>query len=150
MSDHNLKEIGLKVTSPRLKVLEILEQTASSHLSAEEIYQQLQESGGNVSMATVYRVLTQFEAAGILIKHKFDDDHAVYELDQGEHHDHLICNICQRVEEFVDPVIEERQQRIAEKAGFEITHHTLNIYGICNRHDSAHQDQSHENTKTDK
>jgi len=147
MMNHELKEAGLKVTSPRVKVLEIFEAASSSHLSAEDIYQQLKSDARDVSMATIYRVLTQFEAAGIIIKHKFEDDYAVYELDQGEHHDHLICNNCQRVEEFIDPVIEERQKEIADKAGFDITHHTLTIYGVCRRHDCPYRKKSDSSKK---
>jgi len=127
----DLKKAGLKATVPRLKILSILEQNAASHMSAEDVYKALLESGEDVGLATVYRVLTQFEQAGILDRHHFAEGHSVFELNQGEHHDHLLCVKCGKVEEFVDEVIEARQEAIAEKAGFEITQHSLYIYGIC-------------------
>ena len=126
-----LKSVGLKVTLPRQKILDILEQSEKNHLSAEDVYHKLREAGKDVGLATVYRVLAQFEAAGIVKKLNFEDDRAVYELDQGDHHDHLVCVKCGRVEEFVDDVIEARQSEIAEKAGFVMTDHALNIYGLC-------------------
>jgi Fur family ferric uptake transcriptional regulator len=127
----NLKKAGLKVTIPRVKILEILESAKAHHLSAEDVYRVLLESGEDIGLATVYRVLTQFEEAGLVNRHNFEGGHSVFELDHGRHHDHLVCVKCGRVEEFVDPVIEERQQAIADKAGYEITDHSLNIYGIC-------------------
>lgn len=126
-----LKEAGLKITLPRLKVLQILEQTRDRHLSAEEVYKALLDMGEDVGLATVYRVLTQFEAAGLVSRHNFEGGHSVFELSQGEHHDHLVCVKCGRVEEFIDDIIEERQQMIAEQAHFKMTDHALNIYGIC-------------------
>jgi Fur family transcriptional regulator, ferric uptake regulator len=126
-----LKDAGLKITTPRLKVLQILEQSSKHHLSAEAVYKALLETGDDVGLATVYRVLTQFESAGLVIRHNFEGNHSVYELCHGEHHDHLVCVKCGRVEEFVDDVIEDRQQRIAEKAGFLMTDHALNIFGLC-------------------
>ncbi|KTD28768.1 ferric iron uptake transcriptional regulator [Legionella israelensis] len=126
-----LKEAGLKITLPRLKILQILEQTRERHLSAEDIYKALLEMGEDVGLATVYRVLTQFEAAGLVARHNFEGGHSVFELSQGEHHDHLVCVKCGRVEEFVDDIIEERQRMIAEHAQFKMTDHALNIYGIC-------------------
>ena len=131
MNNQELREAGLKVTLPRLKILQLFEQGSKSHLSAEAIYQCLKESGEDVGLATVYRVLTQFVTAGLVIRHNFENDHAVFELNQGEHHDHLVCVKCGRVEEFVDKVIEEHQHKIAKKAKFKMTHHSLNIYGFC-------------------
>lgn len=126
-----LKDAGLKITMPRVKVLQILEQSSLHHLSAEDVYKALLEMGEDVGLATVYRVLTQFEAAGLVSRHNFEGGHSVYELKQGEHHDHLVCIKCGRVEEFVDALIEERQQLIAKKASFKMTDHALNIYGFC-------------------
>lgn len=131
MDNSNLKKAGLKVTTPRLKILQILENATEHHLSAEDVYRILLESGDDTGLATVYRVLTQFEEAGLVIRHNFEGGYSVFELDHGQHHDHLVCVKCGRVEEFVDPVIEERQQTIAKKAGYTITDHSLNIYGIC-------------------
>jgi Fur family ferric uptake transcriptional regulator len=133
MDNSNLKKAGLKVTLPRLKILEILEQSPDHHLSAEDIFKVLMESGEEIGLATVYRVLTQFEEAGLVARHNFEGGQSVFELDHGEHHDHLVCVKCGRVEEFVDNVIEKRQEEIASGAGFTITDHSLNIYGICPR-----------------
>lgn len=126
-----LKNAGLKITLPRLKILHILEQSHNHHLSAEDVYKALLEMGDDVGLATVYRVLTQFEAAGLVARHNFEGGHSVFELSQGEHHDHLVCVTCGRVEEFFDEVIEQRQKIIAEQSGFQMTDHDLNIYGIC-------------------
>ncbi|MBS0289366.1 MAG: ferric iron uptake transcriptional regulator [Proteobacteria bacterium] len=131
LENKDLKKAGLKVTVPRLKILNILENTAARHISAEEVYKKLLESGDDVGLATVYRVLTQFEAAGLVIRHRFDSGHAVFELDEGDHHDHMVCVKCERVEEFVDKIIEERQLAIAQSYGFKITDHCLYLYGIC-------------------
>lgn len=130
MSDE-LKKAGLKVTVPRVKILEILENSDEHHFSAEDIYRILSGAGEEVSLATIYRVLTQFEAAGIVVRHNFEGGHSVFEIDQGDHHDHLVCIKCGRVTEFVDDVIESRQKDVAEKYNFEITDHSLNLYGIC-------------------
>ena len=126
-----LKNAGLKITLPRLKVLQILENSGNHHLSAEGVYKALLETGDDVGLATVYRVLTQFEVAGLVSRHNFEGGFSVFELSQGDHHDHLVCIQCGFVEEFVDEVIEQRQKAIAEKAGFKMTDHALNIYGIC-------------------
>ncbi len=126
-----MKKAGLKVTLPRIKILEILEKSKEHHLSAEDIYRVLLESGDDIGLATVYRVLTQFEEAGLVVRHHFEGGQSVFEMDHGTHHDHLVCVKCGRVEEFVDEVIEERQEEIAKTAGFSITDHSLNIYGIC-------------------
>ncbi|MFN7096416.1 MAG: ferric iron uptake transcriptional regulator [Gammaproteobacteria bacterium] len=131
MDNQDLRKAGLKVTIPRLKILEILEKASVRHVSAEDVYRILLESGDDVGLATVYRVLTQFEAAGLVKRQNFEGGHSVFELEQGEHHDHLVCVKCGHVEEFVDKMIEERQASIASNAGFEMTDHSLNIYGIC-------------------
>jgi Fur family ferric uptake transcriptional regulator len=126
-----LKDLGLKVTLPRLKVLQILEQSKQHHLSAEDVYKALLAMGEDVSLATVYRVLTQFEISGLIHRHNFEGGFSVFELSHGEHHDHLVCVTCGRVEEFVDEVIEQRQKVIAQQAQFKMTNHALNIYGVC-------------------
>ena len=131
MTSKELREAGLKATLPRRKILEVMESHESGHLSAEDIYRLLQETGEDVGLATVYRVLTQFEAAGLVAKHHFEGGTSVFELNQGTHHDHILCVKCGRVDEFVDETIEERQRLIAEKAGFSMTDHCLYIYGIC-------------------
>lgn len=132
MTNQELKKVGLKVTLPRLKILQILEQSQNHHMSAEDVYHSLVAAGEDVGVATVYRVLTQFETAGLVTRLNFEGGHSVFELNQGEHHDHLVCIQCGKVEEFVDEIIEERQQKIAIQAGFSITDHSLNIFGICN------------------
>ncbi len=131
MESQDLKKVGLKATLPRIKILGILEYTSLRHMSAEDVYKALLDSGEEVGLATVYRVLTQFEAAGLVSRHHFEGGHSVFELNEGEHHDHILCVQCGRVDEFVDEVIEERQRRIAEEAGYSITDHSLYIYGIC-------------------
>lgn len=131
MDKSNLKKAGLKITLPRRKILEILENAADHHLSAEDIVRELSASGDDIGLATVYRVLTQFQEAGLVIRHYFESGQSVYELDHGTHHDHLVCVKCGRVEEFVDDVIETRQTEIALRSGYQITDHSLNIYGIC-------------------
>lgn len=128
-----LKEAGLKITLPRLKVLHILEQSRDHHISAEGVYKALLEMGEDVGLATVYRVLTQFETAGLVTRHNFEGGYSVFELNQGQHHDHLVCIRCGFVEEFFDEVIEQRQKIIAERAQFQMTNHALNIYGLCQK-----------------
>ena len=132
MGSSDLREAGLKATLPRVKILEIMEQSSVRHLSAEDLYKALLEEGEDVGIATIYRVLTQFESAGLVTRHHFEGGISVFELNQGEHHDHILCIKCGKVEEFVDEVIEQRQKDIAEKSGFSMTDHSLNIYGICN------------------
>lgn len=127
----DLKSIGLKATLPRLKILELFEQSHKRHMTAEEVYRLLSDEGQDIGLATVYRVLTQFEQAGLLIRHHFDSDKAVFELNQGEHHDHLVCLQCGKVEEFFDAEIEKRQTRIAKERGFAIRDHSLHIYADC-------------------
>ena len=133
MEGKDLRQAGLKVTLPRLKILEILERTATRHLSAEEIYKCLIESHEDIGLATVYRVLTQFEAAGLVARHHFENGMAVFELNQGAHHDHIVCMDCGHVEEFVDTDIEARQKAIAERLHFSIQEHSLVLYGRCQR-----------------
>ncbi|WP_455375833.1 ferric iron uptake transcriptional regulator [Kaarinaea lacus] len=131
MGNLDLREAGLKATVPRVKILEIMEQSKLRHFSAEDIYKALLDEGEEVGIATIYRVLTQFESAGLVTRHHFEGGISVFELDHGEHHDHILCIKCGRVEEFVDNVIEQRQKAIAAEAGFSMTDHSLNIYGIC-------------------
>lgn len=131
MDNSDLRKVGLKVTIPRTKILDMLEQSPEKHLSAEDIYKALMEAGDDVGLATVYRVLAQFEAAGLVNRLNFEGGQSVFELNQGEHHDHIICIKCHKVEEFTDDDIEERQKAIAKKMGYEITDHALNIFGIC-------------------
>lgn len=126
----DLKKVG-KITLPRQKILQILESAEPHHMSAQDVYKTLLDAGEDVALATVYRVLTQFEEAGLIKKHNFEGDYSVFEIDQGLHHDHLVCVECGYVEEFVDENIEERQENIASQAGFIITDHNLTIYGIC-------------------
>jgi len=131
METQDLRKAGLKVTVPRMKILEMLASSENRHMSAEDLYKALIEAGEEIGLATVYRVLTQFEDAGLITRHHFETGQSVFELDEGEHHDHLLCAKCGRVEEFVDEVIEERQIHIAESRGFRMTDHSLYIYGIC-------------------
>jgi len=131
LDKQNLKDAGLKATLPRVKILEVLEQTDNTHMSAEDICNVFAENNEDIALATVYRVLTQFEAAGMVCRHRFEDGRAVFELNRGDHHDHLVCMKCGEVVEFVDSIIEERQEQIAKDAGFEMTDHCLYIYGIC-------------------
>lgn len=127
----DLKRAGLKTTVPRLKILEILESAEHPHVTAEEVYKRLLAAGEDVGLATVYRVLTQFEAARLVIRHNFEGGRSVFEINRGGHHDHMVCMECGTVFEFYDPAIEERQKRVAEKAGFSIDDHSLYLYGVC-------------------
>ncbi len=131
MESRDLKKAGLKATLPRIKILHMLEQSKARHLSAEDVYKALLDTGEDVGLATVYRVLTQFEAAGLVTRHHFESGHSVFEVNEGKHHDHMLCVKCGKIEEFVDEVIEERQRAIAKKAGYTMTDHSLYIYGIC-------------------
>ena len=126
-----LKDSGLKVTGPRLKILDLFEAHAEEHLSAEDVYRILLEQGVEIGVATIYRVLTQFEQAGILQRHHFETGKAVYELDKGDHHDHIVCVKCGSVHEFHNPEIEALQDRIAEENGSRIVDHALYMYGVC-------------------
>ena len=126
--DAELKKAGLKVTLPRLRILELLEDGDKAHLSAEEIYRRLIDAGEEVGLATVYRVLTQFEQAGICIRHNFEEGHAVYELTPSDHHDHMVCLNTGDVIEFTDDIIEERQRKLAQERGYEIIDHSMVLY----------------------
>ena len=143
MEGKDLRKAGLKVTLPRLKILEILEGSNTRHLSAEDIYRILLESNEDIGLATVYRVLTQFEQAGLLVRHHFESGKAVFELNEGKHHDHLVCMQCGRVEEFMDGGIEERQHAVAKRLGFEISDHALILYGHCRKPNCPNQKRAH-------
>ncbi|MBY0437471.1 MAG: ferric iron uptake transcriptional regulator [Burkholderiales bacterium] len=134
-----LKTIGLKVTTPRLRILNLFETSQVRHMTAEEVYRQLAKDGVDVGLATIYRVLTQFEQAGLLERHHFEGGRAVFELRQGGHHDHLVCLQCGRVEEFYDPQIERRQEKVAAERGFAIIDHSLYLYAECRTVDCAHR-----------
>jgi Fur family transcriptional regulator, ferric uptake regulator len=135
----DLKNIGLKATLPRLRILELFEKSEVRHLSAEEVYRLLLNEGTDTGLATVYRVLTQFEQAGLLVRHHFESGKAVFELNRGEHHDHLVCMQCGRVEEFHDAEIEKRQIKIAESRGFRIHDHSLHLYADCTKKNCPHK-----------
>lgn len=125
----NLRKAGLKVTLPRMKILQLLENSDEHHLTAEAIYRELLEAGEEIGLATVYRVLTQFEAAGLVNRHHFEGGQAVFELNRGEHHDHMVCSRTGKVVEFYDEIIEQRQKIIAKEHGFKIADHSLILYG---------------------
>ena len=133
--EQELKNVGLKATAPRMRILELFQKAQESgavrHLTAEDIYKQLVAENIEVGLATVYRVLTQFEAAGLIVRHYFGNDRATYEMYDGAHHDHIVCTRCGRVEEFVDKEIEKRQKQIAVRLGFELEGHSLALYGVC-------------------
>lgn len=137
MKNQDLKRAGLKVTLPRMKILEILENSDKRHLSAEDIYKILIETGDEIGLATIYRVLTQFENAALVNRHHFETGQAVFEINKGHHHDHLVCVKCGKIVEFVDDEIENKQKEIAKREGFRITDHALIIYGICNNENCA-------------
>ncbi|MGB0495397.1 MAG: ferric iron uptake transcriptional regulator [Kangiellaceae bacterium] len=128
MSGQQLKDVGLKVTLPRIKILQILENSEERHLSAEDVYKMLITAGDDVGLATVYRVLTQFEAAGLVTRHNFEDGHAVFELSSEHHHDHMVCVDTNEVIEFVNEEIEELQHKIADEMGYELVDHSLVLY----------------------
>jgi Fur family transcriptional regulator, ferric uptake regulator len=128
---HDLKNIGLKATLPRLKILNLFETSKVRHLTAEDVYKMLLNEGMDIGLATVYRVLTQFEQAGLLMRHHFETGKAVFELKEGGHHDHLLCLQCGRLEEFYDAEIEKRQEEIAKERGFTIHDHSLHLYADC-------------------
>ena len=132
MESSDIKNAGLKLTLPRMKILELLEKSDDRHLKAEDIYKMLLDSGEEIALATVYRVLTQFESAGLVTRHHFEGGRAVFELNDGEHHDHLVDISTGRVVEFYDEVIEQRQREIAKKYNFTITEHTMVLYGQFN------------------
>ena len=132
-----LKSLGLKVTGPRRTILEIFQRGERRHLSAEDVYRVLVEERQDIGLATVYRVLTQFQQAGLLARNHFESGKAVFELCEGGHHDHLVCMTCGHVEEFYDPAIEERQQQIAAARGFRLEDHALSLYAVCTKPDCA-------------
>ena len=138
-TSNDLKTAGLKATLPRLKILNLFEQGNVRHLSAEDVYKILINEGLEIGLATVYRVLTQFEQAGLLTRHHFESGKAVFELNQGGHHDHLVCLQCARVEEFYDAEIEKRQINIAENLGFNIREHSLYLYADCTKINCPHK-----------
>ncbi len=128
VENSELRKAGLKVTLPRVKILQLLDAAESRHMSAEDVYKSLMESGEDVGLATVYRVLTQFESAGLVVRHNFDGGHAVFELGDGDHHDHMVCVDTGEVIEFVDKEIEDLQHAIAERHGFKLVDHNLVLY----------------------
>lgn len=141
MSDNpsELKASGLKATLPRLKILQIFQNSSVRHLTAEDVYKVLLADNMDVGLATVYRVLTQFEQAGILSRNHFETGKAIFELNEGSHHDHLVCLDCGRVEEFFDDEIEKRQKKIAESRGFQLAEHALALYGHCTKTACPHR-----------
>jgi Fur family transcriptional regulator, ferric uptake regulator len=139
---HDLKTIGLKATLPRLKILNLFENSDVRHLTAEDVYKVLLQEGMDIGLATIYRVLTQFEQAGILMRHHFESGKAVFELNEGKHHDHLVCLECGRVEEFYDAEIEKRQMKVAKDHGFSIHEHSLQIYADCIKPDCPYRPKS--------
>ena len=134
-----LKNTGLKATGPRLKILEVFQSANQRHLSAEDVYRLLLDDKADIGLATVYRVLMQFEQAGLLLRSNFESGKAVYELDAGQHHDHLVCLDCGRVEEFMDAEIERRQHDIASSRGFKLQEHALALYAHCTRKDCQYR-----------
>lgn len=142
----DLKSIGLKATYPRLKILDLFhklqEDGAPRHVTAEDVYRHLLADGLDIGLATVYRVLTQFEQAGLLQRHHFESGKSIFELNEGTHHDHLVCLDCGRVEEFYDPEIEKRQQKIAEQHGFTVREHALYLYVECKKPNCQHRKQA--------
>lgn len=140
----HIRAAGLKVTLPRIKILELFQKRAQSpspihHLSAEEVHQALLDENLEVGLATVYRVLTQFEQSGMLKRSHFETGKAVYELNEGEHHDHIVCMTCGHIEEFLDPAIEARQVAIAQQRGFILQEHSLSLYGVCTKANCEHK-----------
>lgn len=136
---HDLKTSGLKATLPRLKILDLFETSGVRHMTAEDVYKLLLKEGMDIGLATIYRVLTQFEQAHILIRHHFEGGKAVFELNEGGHHDHLVCVQCGHVEEFYDPEIERRQVKIAKERGFNLHEHSLQLYADCIKQDCPHK-----------
>ena len=131
VENQELRKAGLKVTLPRVKIMQILESAESRHMSAEDVYKALRDADEDVGLATVYRVQIQFESAGLVTRHHFEGGHSVFEMMPDDHHDHVVCTKCGRVEEFYDEIIEQQQSKAAEKLGFTISDHSLYIYGLC-------------------
>jgi len=138
-SSSDLKNAGLKATLPRLRIINLFETSKLRHMTAEDVYRQLLSEGLDIGLATIYRVLTQFEQAGLLVRHHFESGKAVFELNEGQHHDHIVCLSCGRVEEFCDADIEKRQRRIARDRGFELREHALYLYAECLKPDCPHR-----------
>ena len=134
-----LKSNGLKATVPRMKILDVFQRGGQRHMTAEDVFRQLLNDNADIGLATVYRVLTQFEQAGILSRNHFESGKAVYELNEGQHHDHMVCLDCGRVEEFYDPEIEQRQQAVAQAKGFVIADHALSLYAHCTQNPCPHR-----------
>lgn len=134
-----LKSSGLKATLPRIKILEVFQQAVQRHLTAEDVYKVLLADGSDVGLATVYRVLMQFEQAGILSRNHFESGKSVFELNEGKHHDHLVCLDCGRVEEFFDAEIEKRQRAVAQSRGFDLQEHALSLYAVCAKKSCPHK-----------
>ncbi len=137
----DLKSSGLKATLPRIKILEVFQRTTDRHMTAEDVYKALLMEGADIGLATVYRVLMQFEQAGLLSRSHFESGKAVFELNQGQHHDHLVCVTCGRVEEFFDAEIEARQRSVAQTRGFELQDHALALYAVCTKTACPHKPQ---------
>jgi Fur family ferric uptake transcriptional regulator len=140
VESNDLKKAGLKITLPRMKILEILGSAEPRHMSAEDIYRRLLDSHEDIGLATVYRVLTQFESAGLVTRHHFEGATAVFELNEGGHHDHIVCMDCGKVEEFMDTEIEKRQRDIAMSKGFELSDHSMILFGRCTKQDCPAKD----------
>lgn len=134
-----LKSSGLKATLPRIKILEVFQKTSQRHMAAEDVYRALLADQADIGLATVYRVLMQFEQAGLLTRSNFESGKSVFELNQGQHHDHLVCLTCGRVEEFYDPAIEARQRAVAQERGFSLADHSLALYAECVKPDCPHR-----------
>ncbi len=134
-----LKSSGLKATLPRIKILEVFQSTTRRHMTAEDVYKSLLIDGADIGLATVYRVLMQFEQAGLLTRSNFESGKSVFELNEGQHHDHLVCLTCGRVEEFYDPDIETRQRAVAEARGFDLQDHSLALYARCTKVECPHR-----------
>ncbi|MBM3389342.1 MAG: ferric iron uptake transcriptional regulator [Betaproteobacteria bacterium] len=134
-----LKSSGLKATLPRIKILEVFQKTTLRHMTAEDVYRALLAEDADIGLATVYRVLMQFEQAGLLTRSHFESGKSVFELNEGQHHDHLVCLSCGRVEEFYDPAIEARQRAVAQERGFELADHSLALYAECRKRDCPHR-----------
>ena len=140
-SNENLKQAGLKATLPRIAILNLLETATNRHMSVDEMHRELIKDGEDIGLATVYRVLTQFENAGLVMRHNFDNGHSVFELSTEDHHDHLRCLTCGQIFEFLDENLEARQQTIADKLGFVIRDHSMILYGACQRTNCEHRQQ---------
>jgi Fur family ferric uptake transcriptional regulator len=134
-----LKNSGLKATLPRIKILEVFQKSEERHMTAEDVFKALLTEGADIGLATVYRVLMQFEQAGLLTRSHFESGKSVFELNEGQHHDHLVCITCGRVEEFYDAEIEKRQRSVAHARGFELHEHSLSLYAACTKKDCPHR-----------